>query len=224
MSVATLVVSLAGVAAGVGTSATAGAVRASHAVPRLASAGFAQPKTYNPSSSMRPSAAFMDYCFEPGHTTQCNIAALADIDAARHAEGLRDIYLPRSFWSFDQRRQLRVIADHERNVRGLPSLALSSALNADAQAGATAGQDPTGPSQYSWGSNISWGYLTPLAADFGWMYDDGPNSPNIGCPRAGAPGCWGHRDNILAPWAGSQGSGEYDNNGTPQLTQLFVES
>ena len=38
-----------------------------------------------------------------------------------------------------------------------------------------------------------------LAADYMWMYDDGPHGldSNIGCPAAGGPGCWGHRDIIL---------------------------
>jgi hypothetical protein len=32
------------------------------------------------------------------------------------------------------------------------------------------------------------------------MYDDGPGSFNFDCPTAGAPGCWGHRRNILAAY------------------------
>jgi hypothetical protein len=29
------------------------------------------------------------------------------------------------------------------------------------------------------------------------MYDDGPGSPNLDCPRASASGCWDHRRIIL---------------------------
>src|SRR5438445_624555 len=36
----------------------------------------------------------------------------------------------------------------------------------------------------------------PLAYE-AWMYDDGPGSGNLDCPRAGASGCWGHRHDIL---------------------------
>jgi hypothetical protein len=54
------------------------------------------------------------------------------------------------------------------------------------------------------------------------MYDDGPDSPNIDCTSAGAPGCWGHRDNILASWPGASGAGLAVVNGTIQMTQLFV--
>jgi len=36
-----------------------------------------------------------------------------------------------------------------------------------------------------------------LDATYGWMYDDGVDSGNLDCLRAGAPGCWGHRQGIL---------------------------
>jgi hypothetical protein len=178
----------------------------------------------NPTASMHPSRRFKVFCFEAHHTAQCNAAALADIDKARAREGLRKLYLPKRFASLSYRRQLLILANHERNVRGLASMGANSALNADAQQGAENGSDPSGPPDYSWGSNISWGYMTPLSADFGWMYDDGTNSPNSGCPHAGASGCWGHRDNILARWHGKQGDGAYDNKGTTQLTELFVQN
>jgi hypothetical protein len=34
------------------------------------------------------------------------------------------------------------------------------------------------------------------------MYDDGPGSPNTDCPQAGAPGCYGHRNNIIRSYPG----------------------
>ena len=178
----------------------------------------------NPAASLHPSNAFKTYCYEANHVASCDKAALADIDMARAKEGLGKVHLPRGFYSMSTRNQLAAITNCERNARGLASLAVNTTLDADAQAGATAGDDPSGPSNYSWGSNISWGYVTPLAADFAWMYDDGPNSPNVDCKKAGDAGCWGHRDNILARWRGKQGDGSYDNRGTMQLTQLFVEN
>ena len=33
---------------------------------------------------------------------------------------------------------------------------------------------------------------------YGWMYDDGSAGENKDCTSPTAPGCWGHRDNILA--------------------------
>jgi hypothetical protein len=195
------------------------------ATARLAVVGAApaSPET-NPPTSFHPSQAFKRDCFEANHTASCNRAALADIDRARAREKLKKIHIPKGFYSMSAESQLAVVADRERNARGLPSMATSAALDAAAQLGAEQGNDPTGPSAYSWGSNISWGYVTPLAADFGWMYDDGTDSPNIDCQSAGAPGCWGHRDNILARWRGKQGDGAYNNHGTTQLTELFVEN
>jgi hypothetical protein len=178
----------------------------------------------NPSASMHPSHAFKVYCFEANHGAACNRAALADIDKARKAEGLRKLSLPSNFSSLSMPRQLAALANRERDVRGLASMPINGSLDNEAEQGAKEGTDPTGPSNYAWGSNLSWGYFTALAADFAWMYDDGPDSPNSACKKAGDAGCWGHRDNILARWKGAQGDGSYTDAGTPQLTELFVRN
>jgi hypothetical protein len=196
---------------------------AATSAPRLAAIS-ASKGLANPRSSMHPSRAFKTYCFESNHSSQCNAAALADIDAGRKAEGLRKLSLPKNFYKLSTINQLQVVSNRERNVRGLATMPMNSKLNSYAQQGAQSGNDPSGPNAYSWGSNISWGYFTPLAADFAWMYDDGPNSPNVACAKAGEAGCWGHRDNILSRWKGDQGDGYYNNHGTPQLTQLFVQN
>ena len=183
------------------------------------------PAGQNPAASVAPSQAQMDACWVPNpDIAACNAAALADINRARAGEGLGPLSLPANFYSLGTTAQLVAVADAERTSRGLPALPENPALDTLAAAGAAAGLDPTGPAGYSWGSNIAWGDPTPLAADFGWMYDDGPGSPNIDCPTAGSPGCWGHRENILAPWGGAAGAGVYVNNGTVQLTQLFVRN
>jgi hypothetical protein len=36
-----------------------------------------------------------------------------------------------------------------------------------------------------------------MGANYFWMYDDGPGSPNADCTPSNQSGCWGHRDNIL---------------------------
>jgi hypothetical protein len=41
------------------------------------------------------------------------------------------------------------------------------------------------------------GNINVLDADYGWMYDDGFGGSNFDCRSPNAPGCWGHRDNIL---------------------------
>ncbi len=68
--------------------------------------------------------------------------------------------------------------------------------------------DPAPPGGYlfnSWGSIFALDY-TPLGADFAWMYNDGWGGTNLDCSTPSAPGCWGHRDNILGNWTttGSQ--------------------
>jgi uncharacterized protein YkwD len=187
------------------------------------------PSQSMPSASIAPSGAFQHACWmAPLNVGACDAAALADINAARASEGYGPLGLPSNFESYGSRAQVIIVANAERTSRGLPNLPENAALDNLAQAGAQAGggqgADPTGPNGYAWGSNIAWGDPTALSADFGWMYDDGPNSENIDCTSASAPGCWGHRENILAPWGGASGAGVYNHNGTIQLTQLFVEN
>jgi hypothetical protein len=186
------------------------------------------PAEVMPGASVAPSAAFERACWvTPLNVATCDSAALADIDAARAAEGYGPLPLPSNYGSLGTRAQVLMVANAERITRGLPALPENAALDGLAQQGAQAGggrgTDPTGPAGYAWGSNIAWGDPTALAADFGWMYDDGPNSENIDCTFAGAAGCWGHRRNILSDWGGQSGAGVYDNAGVMQLTELFVE-
>ncbi len=181
------------------------------------------PVGQNPATSTDASDAQKQACWVPDpDVAACNSAALADIDRARAGEGLGPLILPPNFNSLGTVSQVLEVANAERTSRGLPAMPENASLDRLAAAGAVAGTDPTGPAGYQWGSNIAWGDATPLAADFGWMYDDGPNSPNIDCTVAGAAGCWGHRENILAPWSGASGAGLYVNNGTVQLTELFA--
>jgi hypothetical protein len=44
------------------------------------------------------------------------------------------------------------------------------------------------------------GQISALDADYAWMYDDGPGGANGDCTTPTAPGCWGHRDNILGAY------------------------
>jgi hypothetical protein len=178
----------------------------------------------NPTSSIQPSASFVANCVSGHGGSACDAAALADINLARAGEALGPLALPADFEALTSGAQSVAVADAERTSRGLPAMAENAALDAMAQSGAVRGQDPGGPNGFTWGSNVSWGYRTPLAADFVWMYDDGAGGNNIDCTAAVTSGCWGHRINILAPWGGSMGVGTFDNNSSVQLTELFVES
>src|SRR5207248_9543382 len=95
-------------------------------------------------------------------------------------------------------QQLFVVVNLERTERGLaPAVALSRSLNKVAQAGARAGRDPAMASVPRYlpgdgrivhvGANWSGGWVNPLGADYGWMYDDGPGGTPPGLPDGGPP-------------------------------------
>ena len=173
----------------------------------------------NPPASDAPTAAFAAACYGARTpTVACDRAAIADINTARALEGLGPIVLPANYLRLGIKAKMAAVTNAERTSRGLPKLRQTSSDNQLATLGAAAGRDPIGPAGHGWGS-IWAGVADPLAADFLWMYEDGPNSPNLDCPKAGAPGCWGHRDNILSPYWSTIGSAASG----PSLAQLFVQ-
>lgn len=181
------------------------------------------PANQDPSQSVPPSGQFDGACFGYSYSpASCDQASLADIDSALAGEGYGPLSLPSNYSSLPTVAQLVAVANAERAVRGLPQMPENSNLDAMAYNGARSNSDPTGPSGYSWGSNLAMGYPTPLSADYVWMYDDGANSPNVDCQSAGDSGCWGHRHNVLIQGGGRAGGGVYNYNGSPNLTQLFV--
>ncbi len=101
--------------------------------------------------------------------------------------------------------QLFVIANMERLARGVaPMAGLTAQLDTIAQTGADTNADPSFPPQLTGGaeikgggSNYAAGTTNPLGSNYYWMYDDGYGGINGDCPSPGAPGCWGHRDDIL---------------------------
>ncbi len=190
----------------------------------VSTSSYRLPAGVMPSKSVAPSTAMTQACWVANpNPASCDAAALADINAARAGEGYGPLPLPSNFESLSLRQQLIIVANAERTTRGLPGFPENANLDSLAQQGAQAGKDPTGPSGYTWGSNIAWGDPTALSADFGWMYDDGVGSENIDCTYAGQIGCWGHRENILAPWSGASGAGVFLNGTSMQLTELFVQ-
>lgn len=143
------------------------------------------------------------------NSTACTLFLLRSIDAARTREGLGALVLPTNWYRLSVAQQLFVVADIERVDRGLdPYLGLNRALSASAQRAANSRTDPTvargfaiarrnGAVQY--GATMATGY-SALEADYIWMYDDGwggGSTSNLACTGPGAPGCWGHRDQLL---------------------------
>ncbi|MGH9066446.1 MAG: cell wall-binding repeat-containing protein [Acidimicrobiales bacterium] len=119
-------------------------------------------------------------------------------------EGLPPIALPSNWTTLTRAERIFVLANLERATRGEAPIAyLVNTWDATVRAGAAAGKDPDlsriAPTHARSRSAIYAGaYPSVLAADFAWMYDDGPGGPNVDCHSAGERGCWGHRDIILA--------------------------
>lgn len=176
----------------------------------------------NPAGSMlrprnvRPKPDFTRYCGSHSpNSPHCIALELAAIRHARSAQGfaVRPMVLPRNYQRLSYARQLFVLTNLERVDRGLhPIRGLTAALNRRSRVGAAKFDDPYVGDRAmqrlrlrSWRS--LWAEdLGPLAADYDWMYDDGFTSYGpriIDCGRPHAPGCWGHRDNILAHLYGS---------------------
>jgi hypothetical protein len=142
----------------------------------------------------------------------CEKAAVRALEAARGKLGLGPYVLPADFLSLAPARQWLILADLDRIAYSLrPIAGLSTVLDAIAKQGASARRDPNpwpllmrlhGQSEIGFASNWAGGQPNALVAYYGWMYDDGYRSGNIDCPSRSAPGCWGHRRNILAFPAG----------------------
>ncbi|MHB8694285.1 MAG: hypothetical protein ACYDHH_23850 [Solirubrobacteraceae bacterium] len=182
----------------------------------------------NPSVNRDPSAATSQACGQAPVSLNCDIAALADINAARAGEGIGPMALPTNYESLTQPQQLLVITNLERIGRGLiPASGLSRSLNAAATDGAQTNTDPNPTLVYGnvMASNWAGGVGSPLFVDFLWMYADGVGSHNLDCNAPSDPGCWGHRDNILYRFDPPLGFGAAELT-TPSwgssVTQLFV--
>jgi hypothetical protein len=178
----------------------------------------------DPSDNIPTSPAMQQYCFSSSTALQCDQAALAQLDVGLASEGYGPLMLPADYEQLSLVQQLVAVANAERSMRGLPAEPESSQWDNLAHQGAVSEVDPSGPPNTSWGSNLSVGYARPLAADFAWMYDDGPGSNNLACTPSNPSGCWGHRNNILNSLGPAQmGAGAATTSGgTPVLTELFV--
>jgi hypothetical protein len=182
----------------------------------------------NPSINQNPSTTTDAACGQAPVSLNCDEAALTDINTARAAEGIEPMVLPTNYESLTQPEQLLVVTNLERIARGLtPAGGLSSGLDTAATAGAQDNTDPDPPTINgdTLASNWAGGIGSPLFADFFWMYDDGPGSPNLDCGSPSDPGCWVHRDNILYRFDPPLGFGAAEltgSSGNSSITELFV--
>ena len=146
-------------------------------------------------------------------TLGCTDYSLQSVNNAAAQEGVSPMTLPSNFDNLSVPEQLFVVANLERVDRGLPPyLGLVPALSDAAQQAAVNAADPQVPAGFPvavdsggyvmMGGAWAGGYQSVLGVDYAWMYDDGwGGSPgttsNIACTSATAPGCWGHRDELL---------------------------
>ncbi len=199
--------STAGISLSLGVASLLGATVAAAALQ----SGIVPPN--NPPKSLPPMPNFFQSqkCDRrPDASVGCDSLVLKAIDNARSKEHVGPMrFNLAAFRSLTPPEQLFVTVDLERTNRGLPPVeGLTSQLNTIAWKAARAGVDPLLPSlpyplsgggtAAGFGGNWAGGNVNVLGSDYGWMYDDGPHSPNLDCPKAGDPGCWGHRDNILS--------------------------
>lgn len=145
-------------------------------------------------------------CDRQGATVDFTIQ---NLDGCRAKEGIGPLILPSNWSVLTEQEQLFVLVNLERVNRGLaPVIGLSPALDQLAARGAATGDDPAFPDGgYVGGGGVWFGGQTALAADYAWMYDDGPNGFDINedCPQGGSSSsCWLHRDIIL--WKGTGGA------------------
>ncbi|MGO9343453.1 MAG: hypothetical protein ACLP6E_13200 [Acidimicrobiales bacterium] len=188
----------------------------------------------NPAQNLSPDPDIFDYCSGSAIdiSARCEAASLEAIDHGRSAEGLGPMVLPTNWSALSPAEQLFVATNLERTVRGLrPFEGMSTVLDAAAMGGADANTDATPPGGFPasyWTSNWAGGVGSPLEAVYLWMYDDGPGSPNVDCQGGNTSGCWGHRDDILAPFTcspcvmGSAVSTAYQ--GQPSWAELMVDT
>ncbi|HEY1989365.1 MAG TPA: hypothetical protein VGG43_07880 [Acidimicrobiales bacterium] len=146
-------------------------------------------------------------------TLGCTNYSVASVNNAAGQEGVGPMTLPTNFLSLSVPEQLFVVADLERVDRGLPPyLGLVPALSNAAQQAAVNLADPQVPAGFPvaidgsgytmMGGAWAGGYQSVLGVDYAWMYDDGwggsaATTSNIACTSPTAPGCWGHRDELL---------------------------
>ena len=158
-----------------------------------------------PPANIAPDPNFYSTCYSQGIASlACTQATVAALDHARATEGLGPLMLPTDWAALNGAEQIFVLTNLERVARGeQPVPGMTAALNALAMVGAKTSKDPIGHTG-AWASNWA-GDVSPLGSDYGWMYQDGwggsrAQTFNVDCTSAAAPGCWGHRNNILAEW------------------------
>jgi hypothetical protein len=146
------------------------------------------------------------------------------INACRAQENVGPLRLPSNWDSLSSVQQGFVLINLERVNRGLPAIVgLSGSLNTLASAGAASGNDPSFPAGGFVGGGAIWaGAPSVIAADYLWMYADGPGGNNLDCGSGSDSGCWGHRDIILWSKPGTLVAGGGYASGGGGISSAYV--
>jgi hypothetical protein len=165
--------------------------------------------------NVAPAPYFVRTCAtQGGNSPACIKQAVAAIEHARSFEHMKQqaLILPDDYRQLSVAEQTFVVTNLERVDRGLrPYAGLTSHLDSVAHDAAVGRVDPSLSTYLMHAMHINavgsiWASdFGPLSSDYDWMYNDGyskSGSTNIDCVRDNAPGCWGHRDNILYPETG----------------------
>jgi hypothetical protein len=157
----------------------------------------------DPSSNTSPSGLYQCDINSSTITDNCLAGALQDFNRARAKEHLYGLLLPTNFRYLPVTYQVFILANIDRADRGLPQFTgLSKTLNPYALQGARTNSDPPFPSWTTYGAGNWAGTVNSLWAEYEWVYDDGYGSSNLDCGSPSAPGCWGHRHNVVMNWPG----------------------
>jgi hypothetical protein len=179
------------------TDTAAGSITPRVALPANASATHIA----DPARTVPPDPDYVGICAGGvDESAPCLSAALEAVNHARAAEGVKPMVLTPGFERLGVPEQVLVVVNLERVDRGLaPFVGRTDELDANARKGAVAGDDPPDPGPRYQVVDTIWagGSSNGLDAAYGWMYDDGPGSTNLDCPKTGGSGCWGHRHAIL---------------------------
>jgi len=147
----------------------------------------------------------------PGHPPSVGIFGLCssdsdqgcvnDMNGVRAAqENLAPLSLPFNWATLTGPEQMFVWANLERTSRGEAAIPnLVNTYDAAVETGLADDADPSLSNLPGEAASISAGaYPNVASAMYAWLYDDGFGGASGECTVPDAPGCWGHRDTILA--------------------------
>ena len=141
-------------------------------------------------------------CFSKPTSATCINAGVYYLDKARAVLKIGPYKLPANFAGLSPTQQTLILTNLDRTHYNLPPVAgITAGLSRDAMTGVTGDTDPhpTVPGVVQWTANWAGGYPNIVLAYEGWMYNDGPGSPNRDCTKENPTSseCWGHRHDIL---------------------------